>query len=56
MADSFNAYDHRSQENFASMERETKILVVNDTPDQLELVSALLRQAGYRLLAALDGL
>ena len=34
---------------------ENTILVVNDTPDQLAMMSALLRQAGYRVLTACDG-
>jgi PAS domain S-box-containing protein len=32
-----------------------KILVVNDTPDQLALAAAVLRQAGYRVIEAADG-
>ncbi|MDQ3819185.1 MAG: response regulator [Acidobacteriota bacterium] len=32
------------------------VLVVNDTPDQLELLCHLLGQAGYRVFAARDGL
>ena len=34
---------------------ENTILVVNDQPDQLELMSTLLRHAGYRVLNAFDG-
>jgi len=36
---------------------ETKhtVLVINDTPDQLELMSILLRQSGYEVLIARDG-
>jgi PAS domain S-box-containing protein len=32
------------------------VLIVNDTPDQLDLMRAVLRQAGYRVLYAPDGL
>jgi PAS domain S-box-containing protein len=34
---------------------EPTILVVNDEPDQLEMMSAWLRKAGYRVLTARDG-
>jgi len=34
---------------------ETTLLVINDLPDQLELISTLLRNAGYRVLTAGDG-
>jgi PAS domain S-box-containing protein len=37
-------------------ESEASILVVNDSPDALALQSAVLQQAGYRVLAAADGL
>jgi PAS domain S-box-containing protein len=36
-------------------EGENIVLVVNDNPDQLELMSVLLRTAGYRVLTADDG-
>ncbi|HKE59006.1 MAG TPA: response regulator [Pyrinomonadaceae bacterium] len=35
---------------------ETRILVVNDIADQLELLRVLLMQSGYRVLTAVDGL
>lgn len=31
------------------------VLVVNDAPDHLELMSLMLRHAGYRVLTAADG-
>ncbi len=34
---------------------ETTVLVVNDNADQLEMMSLLLRTAGYRVLTARDG-
>lgn len=34
---------------------EERVLVVNDVPDQLELMSVLLRQSGYGILTAADG-
>jgi two-component system cell cycle sensor histidine kinase/response regulator CckA len=34
---------------------ETRVLVVNDNPDQLELVSFLLKQSGYDVFTAEDG-
>lgn len=37
-------------------ESEASVLVVNDSPDALALQSAVLQQAGYRVLAAADGL
>jgi PAS domain S-box-containing protein len=36
-------------------EGENTVLVVNDTPDQLELMSVLLRTAGYHVFTASDG-
>jgi diguanylate cyclase (GGDEF)-like protein/PAS domain S-box-containing protein len=38
-----------------SYEGESKVLVVDDTPDRLDLMSHLLRKAGYKVLAAHDG-
>ena len=38
-----------------SPEGHKTILVVNDSPDQLELLGEVLRKAGYRVLAAADG-
>src|SRR5262245_33428820 len=35
---------------------ETMVLIVNDVADQLELMSVLLAQSGYRVLTASDGL
>ncbi|HYP01860.1 MAG TPA: PAS domain S-box protein [Pyrinomonadaceae bacterium] len=37
-------------------ESEASVLIVNDSPDALALQSAVLQQAGYRVLAAEDGL
>jgi signal transduction histidine kinase len=34
---------------------ESRILVVNDTPDQVEIINFLLRRAGYTVLTARDG-
>jgi PAS domain S-box-containing protein len=39
-----------------SEESEAAILIVNDSPDALALTSVVLQQAGYRVLAAADGL
>ncbi|MDX6269496.1 MAG: two-component system, cell cycle sensor histidine kinase and response regulator CckA [Acidobacteriota bacterium] len=37
-------------------ESEAAVLIVNDSPDALALTSVVLQQAGYRVLAAADGL
>ncbi len=38
-----------------TIEAETTVLVVDDTPDRLDFLGVLLRQAGYRVLTARDG-
>lgn len=38
-----------------SYDGDSKVLVVDDTPDRLDLMSLLLRKAGYKVLAAHDG-
>ena len=46
-----------SSKEFAPIESngQNTILVVNDVPDQVAMMSTLLRQAGYRVLTAFDG-
>lgn len=36
-------------------ERSNRILIVNDNPDQLDLMALMLRQAGYEIKTAVDG-
>ena len=38
------------------LESENRILIVNDAPDQLQLMSVIMQQAGYTVATAFDGL
>ena len=40
---------------FSNRHEENSVLIVNDVPEQLTLMDALLRRAGYRVLTAEDG-
>src|ERR1041385_3254964 len=43
-------------ENISNGHDDNSVLVVNDEPDQLKLVTSLLNKAGYSVLSAADGL